>query len=139
MKFAQESSSRINTINAYHDGVVTVTVPEPRAGTPGGRIELVRSFIITPDHLDPDWPPQTLTELEEHHFSQLVKFKPEVVIFGSGEQFGIPEPALSAALYQNGIGFEAMDSAAACRTYNLLGGDGRRIVAAILLPGPGAP
>lgn len=66
------------------------------------------------------------------HFEQIVRFGPEVVIFGSGPTLHFAHPAVLRALFERRIGVETMDTAAACRTYNILAGEGRRVVAALL-------
>lgn len=59
---------------------------------------------------------------------------PEVVLLGTGARLRFPPPELARALSEAGIGLEAMDSTAACRTYNILAAEGRRVLAAILIP-----
>ena len=63
----------------------------------------------------------------------LVGHKPEVVLLGTGARLRFPPAAVLAPLTRAGIGVEVMDTAAACRTYNILAGDGRRVVAALLM------
>lgn len=75
--------------------------------------------------------PQDLTPA---HFEQVAALDPEVVIFGSGPRLQFVSPALMACLMARRIGVETMDSAAACRTYNVLASEGRRVLAAVLLP-----
>ena len=67
-------------------------------------------------------------------FSALLSWRPELVVFGSGLSFRLPHPRLTRALPEAGIGFEAMDTRAACRTFNVLAAEGRRVLAAILIP-----
>lgn len=66
-------------------------------------------------------------------FDQLVDLQPELVIFGSGARLRFAPPALLRGLMARRIGLETMDTAAACRTYNVLAGESRRVVAALLL------
>jgi len=82
------------------------------------------------------WPPNAPGKLQAAHFEQLLSLKPELVIFGSGERLRFVSPALSRALVEHGIGMETMDTAAACRTYNVLATEGRSVVAALLLENP---
>jgi uncharacterized protein len=58
---------------------------------------------------------------------------PEIVLVGSGRAFAFPDPSLLAPLYAAGIGVEVMDTRAACRTYNLLLGEGRNVIAALIV------
>lgn len=79
------------------------------------------------------WPPETPAALDSAHFEQILALRPELVIFGSGERLQFVPPALYRALIDARVGIETMDTAAACRTYNVLAGEGRSVVAALLL------
>ena len=79
------------------------------------------------------WAVTSFEELQAHHFESLLIHQPEVVIFGSGARLRFVSPALSKALIERRIGVETMDTAAACRTYNVLASEGRSVVAALLL------
>ena len=78
------------------------------------------------------WPPRDFEALEALHFEMLAQLEPELVIFGSGARIRFPNPALLRVLMQQRIGIETMDTPAACRTYNVLLAEGRRVVAALL-------
>ena len=80
-----------------------------------------------------DWNAASVDDLTQAHFDALLAFDPEVVIFGSGAKLKFVSPALYRSLIDKRIGMETMDSGAACRTYNVLATEGRRVVAAILL------
>lgn len=80
-----------------------------------------------------DGVPATGGALTQAHFDALVACAPEVVIFGSGSRLRFVAPALLRGLMERRIGFETMDSAAACRTYTVLANEGRRVVAAVVL------
>lgn len=82
------------------------------------------------------WSAADFDSLEPAHFDQILALGPELVIFGSGARLRFAAPALYRALIEARIGLETMDSAAACRTYNVLASEGRSVVAALL---PGAP
>ena len=90
------------------------------------------SLIVLPDRAPALWPVQ-FDSLEEQHFSALLEHKPELVLFGSGRVFRFPHPRLVRAYGEARIGFEAMDTQAACRTFNVLAGEGRRVLAAIII------
>ena len=79
------------------------------------------------------WAPRTPAELLPEHFEAVLALKPELVIFGSGSKLKFVSPALLRALIDQRIGVETMDTAAACRTYNVLVAEGRSAVAALLL------
>lgn len=95
--------------------------------------EFTASFVISPDRLLPEWPPRTLEELEDEHLERLLELEPEVVLLGTGDRIRFPEPRVFALFQSRGIGFEVMDTAAACRTYNVLVSEERRAVAALML------
>jgi uncharacterized protein len=82
------------------------------------------------------WSVDAFTDLAEAHFSRLIELGPELVIFGSGERLRFVHPALMRALMDRRIGVETMDTAAACRTYNVLLAEGRSVVAALLFESP---
>jgi uncharacterized protein len=78
------------------------------------------------------WGVQRFDALADAHFEALCALQPEVVIFGSGPRLRFPSPKLLQALMRARIGVETMDTPAACRTYNVLLGEGRRVLAALL-------
>jgi uncharacterized protein len=80
------------------------------------------------------WSANDHATLTAEHFSEVLALKPELVIFGSGPRLRFISAALYRCLIDARIGLETMDSAAACRTYNVLAAEGRSVVAA-LLPG----
>jgi uncharacterized protein len=79
------------------------------------------------------WPCTRFEALDAAHFNMLAELGAEVVIFGSGERIRFPRPAWLATLIAKRTGVETMDTAAACRTYNILAGEGRHVVAALLI------
>lgn len=95
---------------------------------------LEHSFILAPNHLAEDWRPRSVDELRPEDMEPALALAPAVVLLGSGSQLRFPEPAVMAACLTRGIGIEVMDNAAAARTFNVLAGEGRRVVAAFLLP-----
>ena len=94
---------------------------------------LERSFALAPDRLIEDWDAPPAAALEPHHLQPLLALAPELVVLGTGERQVFPPPAVMAACLTRGIGIEVMDNAAAARTYNVLAGEGRRVVVAFLL------
>jgi uncharacterized protein len=108
-----------------------------RSWAPGelqvGERTLHRSCLIKADQLVDDWRPQTVDELTSSDLDAVLELAPEIVILGSGSRQRFPQMQLIAALLSRGIGCEVMDTGAACRTYNILASEGRRVVAALLL------
>lgn len=84
-----------------------------------------------------DWQVRRFEDLTEAHFEQLLALRPELVVFGSGERLRFPAPVLLRSLVGQHIGVETMDTRAACRTYNILAAEGRRVVAALLVEAGG--
>jgi uncharacterized protein len=97
----------------------------------GERFE--RPLVVTPERVLADWPAQGFAALEESHFTSLLELKPEVLLLGTGAKLQFPHPRLYRALTEARISVECMDTPAACRTYNILVSEDRRVVAAILL------
>lgn len=79
------------------------------------------------------WHPARFDDLVPDHFGALLAGKPELVLFGSGARLRFARPALLQQLMAHNIGVETMDTPAACRTYNILAGEGRRVMAALLM------
>jgi uncharacterized protein len=75
-------------------------------------------------------------DLTQAHFDQLAALDAELIVFGSGQRLRFPQPAWLASLAARRIGIETMDTAAACRTYNILASEGRHVVAALLMETP---
>ena len=96
---------------------------------------LVRSFIVAPDHLAEDWPVRDVRTMTPADLDALLALQPALVVLGTGAQQKFPPAAVMAACLQRGIGLEAMTNAAAARTYSVLAGEGRRVVAGFVLPG----
>ena len=94
---------------------------------------LQSSFIIAPDALVERWPVTDAAALTPADLAPLLALKPEVVVLGTGASQQFPPPATLAACLQRGIGLEAMTNDAAARTYSVLAGEGRRVVAAFIL------
>ncbi len=79
------------------------------------------------------WACRDVDELTAGHFEQVSKMEPEVVLLGTGVRLRFAPPALLRSLMVRRIGIETMDTAAACRTYNILAGEGRSVVALLML------
>jgi uncharacterized protein len=97
-----------------------------------GAIEYRENLVLTPETVATGWAPG-FEGLLDAHFANLLSYRPEVVLFGAGSAIRFPHPRLTRALADAGIGLEVMDTAAACRTYNILAAEGRGVVAALLL------
>ncbi len=122
MKFQPDSADGVNAITRVEPGRVWV------GATPFSASVLVpwQGEVQAWDALTPD-------DVTEAHFERVAALRPEVVIFGSGARIRFPRPALLRPLMALRIGIETMDTGAACRTYNVLASEGRRVLAALLV------
>ena len=98
-----------------------------------GATEYRANCVLTPDGVLEGFAPDGFDALAESDFAALLAHQPEIVLLGTGRAQRFPHPRLSAALAAAHVGFEVMDTRAACRTYNILLGEGRRVVAALIL------
>ena len=101
-------------------------------GSMGVAEKIERSIVIGSRGEKFDWDCNCFEQLSPEHFARLAESRPELVIFGSGERLRFVNPSLMRALIDR-IGVETMDTLAACRTYNILAGEGRRVIAALLI------
>ena len=92
-----------------------------------------RSLIVMPDRIIEEWGATSFSALAEAHFLTLAELRPEILLLGTGATLRFPDLRLTQALSAARIGLEVMDTHAACRTYNILLAEGRRVVAAVLL------
>jgi uncharacterized protein len=91
------------------------------------------SIVVLAEKVCDDWSVASFDELSETHFDYFLALKPDVLLFGTGARQRFPHPRLYRGLTDAGIGVEFMDTPAACRTYNILAAEDRKVVAAILL------
>lgn len=123
MKIAKENLNRdTKVIRAYGPGRINVS-----------DTLLSKSFILAPTQVLEDWPPQRFEDLTAAHFEAALALEPEILIVGTGAAQRFLPGELLATLSKGGIGVEVMDTAAACRTYNILLSEDRKVVAALLM------
>ena len=122
MKIERETAAARNAFTAYGEGWVEVA----------GR-RLTGSLVVAADRVLEGWAAGGIGALTEAETAALLDWKPEVLLLGTGAAFRFPDPAAVAPLYRAGVGVEVMDTKAACRTYNILLGEGRRVVAALIV------
>jgi len=118
----QPDKSAVQSVSAYGPGWVAID---------GERFE--HSLVISSGGDRFDWNCRSFSELGAAHFAQIAALDAELVLFGSGDRIRFAQPAWLGALMQRRIGVETMDTQAACRTYNILAGEGRKVVAAFLI------
>ena len=122
MKLQSDPHSGANTITGYGDGYVEIN-----------KTPYAHAVVLSSDGAISEWSAQTFDDLKAGHFSQLVDLKPELILIGTGSRQRFPKPELLKALIDAKIGFEIMDSQAACRTYNILVGEGRQVLLALIV------
>ena len=122
MKFTLDHPATPHVVRAYAPGLIRI-----------GEREFARSIIVSARTLIDDWRPQSAADLTAADFEPALALRPEVLLLGSGARQVFPAPELLAQLYAARIGFEIMDTGAACRTYNVLVAEGREVAAALII------
>ncbi|MBE7418178.1 MAG: Xcc1710-like domain-containing protein [Ideonella sp.] len=123
MKFQPDFLDGVNTIGRF-DGAKLVV----------GTQTFDRSVVVPWAGAIVPWTAADFETLRQVDFDALLALRPEIVLFGSGSRLRFPSPALLRELIARRVGVESMDTAAACRTYNVLAAEGRNVVAALLIP-----
>ncbi|HLT27905.1 MAG TPA: Mth938-like domain-containing protein [Zeimonas sp.] len=124
MKLHAQTPGGTNLFTGYGDGWFAVN-GERHTG----------SLLVVPEQAVIAWGVTAFDALTEADFERLLALEPELVLFGTGTRQRFPHPRLTAPLASRQIGLEVMDTGAACRTYNILAGEGRRALAALLPTG----
>ena len=122
MKLQSDPHSGANTITGYGDGYIEIN-----------KIPYSHAVLLRSDGEILEWPLKSFEELSPADFSQMASLKPELIIIGTGKRQRFPKPELLKTLIEAKLGFEVMDSQAACRTYNILVGEGRQVLLALIV------
>lgn len=122
MKLVFENQSGLNLVTGY--GADHLMINKVRHDS---------NLLLSAERIVNDWAPGGFDRLSASDFDAVLELAPEVVIVGTGARQRFPAPQLLRPLIEAGIGFEVMDLAAACRTYNILASEGRAVAAALLL------
>ena len=120
MKLHASLPGGVNTITGYGDGYVLIN---------GERRD--SSVVVLPERVV-QWPAQRFDALSQEDFAFLGQFRVEILLLGTGPRQRFPHPQLTAGLAKAGVGLEVMDLRAACRTYNILVAEERKVAAALL-------
>lgn len=120
----------VQTIKGYGPGWVGIIAE--RNGEKEA-VKITSSVILSSKGQRIDWPCSSFDDLTAAHFATLAELDAELVIFGSGNRIRFPQAAWLAPLMAKRTGLETMDTGAACRTYNILAGEGRHVVVALIL------
>ncbi|WP_457674155.1 Mth938-like domain-containing protein [Thiolapillus sp.] len=122
MKFAQDHIDSRYLIEAYEPGRIQVA----------GQI-FSENMLIMPDRLLQPWELASMDDFSRAGVEDLLSHEPDVILLGTGQRQVFPHPSLFAPLMKAGTGWEIMPTDAACRTYNILLGEDRRVLAALIL------
>lgn len=98
-----------------------------------GTREFRENLVVTSDAIQSGWAPQGVNALTEADYAGLLAHAPDLVVLGTGATIRFPDPRLTQALLAAHVGVEVMDTAAACRTFNVLASEGRRVLAALIV------
>jgi uncharacterized protein len=121
LKLHLSNISGINLFTGYGEGYVMVN-----------QQRYAHNLVVLRDRLVTDWQPSGFDELAAGDFSLLAELEPEIVLLGTGARLRFPRLELTRPLMEARIGFEVMDVQAACRTYNILAAEERKVAAALL-------
>lgn len=122
MKLHLTTAEKQNLITGYGDDFIEIN-----------RQRYQHNLIVTPENIISDWDCIGFTSLSTEDFTEIGQSKPEVVLLGSGAAHRFLHPRIYAALTAQGIPLECMNTAAACRTYNILMSEGRNVTALLCL------
>jgi uncharacterized protein len=125
MKLHSTSTQQYQTVTAYDDTGVEINT-----------IRITHSLLVLPEIAPVAWPVNSFDALTPENFAQIDAISPDVVILGTGKRQRFVHPKLIAALTARRIGVESMDNQAACRTYNILMAEGRKVALALILDHP---
>jgi uncharacterized protein len=121
MKLHNTPTQQYQTVTAYDDDGVEFNA-ERYSG----------SLLVLPEVAPVTWPVEGFDALTAEHFAHIAAFEPDVVILGTGQRQRFVHPKLTGALISKRIGIECMDNQAACRTYNILMTEGRKVALALI-------
>ena len=122
MRFTHDLSSNVNVIRGYGRGELRINDEV-----------FHNTLIVAASAILPEPALADVADLAMEHAVRILEFEPELVLVGTGHRQMFPAAAFGAQFLKSGIGFEAMDTGAACRTFNVLVGEQRRVVALLLL------
>ena len=122
MKFTQDSSPGLNVIRGYGDGELRINGETFHS-----------AMIVGPSSLRAEAASLSVADLNLEHIARIREFEPELVLLGTGRRQIFPPASFSAEFLRAGIGFEVMDTGAACRTFNVLVSEQRRVVGLLLV------
>jgi uncharacterized protein len=122
VKFTLEPPSPANLVRSYSDTELRI-----------GEQRVQRSCLVTAERLITDWPPRTFDELVPAHLEAIFALAPELVLLGTGPTQRFAAPEIRGEFARRRIGLEVMQLGAACRTFNVLVQEDRKVLAALFL------
>jgi len=128
MKLHATSTQQYQTVTAYDDAGVEINA-----------VRFTDSLLVLPETPPAPWPVTSFAALTPEHFAQIETTAPDVVILGTGARQQFVHPRLTTALTARRVGVECMDNKAACRTYNILMAEGRKVALALIIEHPASP
>lgn len=118
----EQNDPNANVVRAYDPGRIMV-----------GLSTFTRSFVLSPSEIIDEWPPTSVSELTVEHVLLLATLDADVLLIGTGERQVFPSPELQREIAKSGLTVEFMDTAAACRTYNILYSEDRQVAAGLMM------
>ena len=122
MKFAEDNQDEGYVITAYDSTNIVIN----------GK-SFTQSLVIAGDQMNDCWGVDSIATLTNEHIDTILSFNPELILIGTGSNLTFPAVEAYAPIISAGIGVDFMDTGAACRTYNILMGEGRGVVAGLIL------
>jgi uncharacterized protein len=122
MKLHTTTTQQYQTVTAYDETGVEINA-----------VRYTYSLLVLPEVKPVAWPASSFEDLTEEHFSQIDRTNPDVVILGTGKKQRFVHPKLTKSLTARQVGVESMDNQAACRTYNILMAEGRKVALALII------
>ncbi|MGB0712729.1 MAG: Mth938-like domain-containing protein [Gammaproteobacteria bacterium] len=118
----EQNNPNANVVRAYEPGKLIV-----------GLNTFTRSFILSPGEIVDRWPPGSMDELTMDHVRMISALDADVLLIGTGSRQVFPRPDLMRDILAAGLTIEFMDTAAACRTYNILYSEDRQVAAGLMM------
>lgn len=122
MKLHLSNIEGINTFSGYGIGYVAIN-----------QARYDRNLVVFPDRIIENWHIGNTRQFVIDDFEEMLTYQPEIILLGTGRTLQFPDPILIRTILNSGIGLEVMDTFSACRTYNILSTEGRRVAAALVV------
>ncbi|MBT8144719.1 MAG: Mth938-like domain-containing protein [Gammaproteobacteria bacterium] len=122
MQFHRDPAADVNLVTACgHDGIKV------------GETLLTTSCVVSAESIIQNWPVTSVDDLKPASIAPLLEQRPELILLGAGRRLRFPAVGIGRSIMAQSVGFEVMDTAAACRTYNVLVSEGRHVLAALII------